>query len=418
MRRFGSGAAIADAALRQRSIIESFALENLSLPSAMRRTLHHFWLLFAQVATVCLGMLFVIATLRPDLLARISGRNNVVLVQEATAVVEHAKVESLAAAAKKAMPSVVNVYTSKEVRQRNPLLDDPLFRRFFPGLEGSESRRATSLGSGVIVSSEGYVLTANHVIDGADDIQLVLSDGRRLRATVRGNDPESDLAVLKAEGKELPAITLGSLEHVQIGDAVLALGNPFGLGLTVTHGIVSALGRNRLGMNRFEDFIQTDAPINFGNSGGALIDASGNLIGINSAIYSESGGSQGIGFAIPVSLARTVLEQIIRDGEVTRGWLGIEPQELTPETAAAFSLQNVSGLLIRSVIKNSPADKAGLQVRDVLLEIDGKPTRDSAALLAEIASLAPGREATLKVLRDKKPLQVAVVVGRRPKPAG
>jgi serine protease DegQ len=316
------------------------------------------------------------------------------------------------------MPSVVNVYTSKEVRQRNPLLDDPLLRRFFPGLEGGESRRATSLGSGVIVSSEGYVLTANHVIDGADDIQLVLSDGRRLRATVRGNDPESDLAVLKADGKELPAITLGSLESVQIGDAVLALGNPFGLGLTVTHGIVSALGRNRLGMNRFEDFIQTDAPINFGNSGGALIDATGNLIGINSAIYSESGGSQGIGFAIPVSLARTVLEQIIRDGEVTRGWLGIEPQELTPETAAAFSLQNVSGLLIRSVIKNSPADKAGLQVRDVLLEIDGKPTRDSAALLAEIASLTPGREATLKVLRDKKPLQVAVVVGRRPKPAG
>ena len=383
----------------------------------MRRTLHHFWLLFAQVATVCLGMLFVVATLRPDLLARISGHNNVVLVQEATPIVEGPKVESLAAAAKKAMPSVVNVYTSKEVRQRSPLLDDPLLRRFFPGLEGGEARRATSLGSGVIVSSEGYVLTANHVIDGADDIQLVLADGRRLRAKLRGNDPESDLAVLKAEGKDLPAITFGSIDNVQVGDAVLALGNPFGFGNTVTHGIVSALGRN-LRMNRFEDFIQTDAPINFGNSGGALIDGGGNLIGINTMIYSENGGSQGIGFAIPVSLARTVLEQIIRDGEVTRGWLGIEPQEITPETAAAFSLQNVSGLLIRSVIKNSPADKAGLQVRDVLLEIDGKPTRDSATLLSEIASLAPGREATLKVLRDKKPMQVAVIVGRRPKPAG
>src|SRR5215813_6524905 len=245
----------------------------------MRRTLHHFWLLFAQVATVCLGMLFVVATLRPDLLARISGRNTVVLMQEATPVIEGPKVESLAAAAKKAMPSVVNVYTSKEVRQRNPLLDDPMVRRFFPGLEGGESRRANSLGSGVIVSSEGYVLTANHVIDGADDIQLVLSDGRRLRAKVRGSDPESDLAVLKADGKDLPAITFGSLERVQVGDAVLALGNPFGISNTVTHGIVSALGRN-LKMNRFEDFIQTDAPINLGNSGGALIDASGNLIGI------------------------------------------------------------------------------------------------------------------------------------------
>jgi serine protease DegQ len=383
----------------------------------MKKTVHHFWLLFSQVATVCLGILFVVATLRPDLLARVTGRNTVVLVQEAAPVIEAPKVDSLAGAAKKALPSVVNVYTSKEARQRNPLIDDPLLRRFFPDLQAGP-RRTTSLGSGVIVSSEGYVLTNNHVIDGADDIQLVLADGRRLRATVRGNDPESDLAVLKAEGRDFPAITFGTLERVQVGDAVLALGNPFGLGNTVTHGIVSALGRNHLGMNRFEDFIQTDAAVNPGNSGGALIDATGNLIGINSAIYSENGVSQGIGFAIPVSLARTVLEQIIRDGEVTRGWLGIEPQELTPETAAGLALQNVSGLLIRSVIKNSPADKAGLQVRDVLLEIDGRPTKDSAALLSEIAALTPGRQATLKVLRDKKPMQVAVVVGRRPKPAG
>jgi serine protease DegQ len=392
------------------------SMKNLSPGIRMRRTLHHFWLLFAQVATVCLGMLFVVATLRPDLLARVSGRNNVVLVQEAMPVVEGPRVESLAAAAKKAMPAVVNVYTSKEVRQRNPLLDDPLLRRFFPGLENGGTRRSTSLGSGVIVSSEGYVLTANHVIEGADEIQLVLADGRRLHAIVRGNDPESDLAVLKADGKDLPAITFGSLDRVQVGDAVLALGNPFGFGNTVTHGIVSALGRRDLGINRFEDFIQTDAAINLGNSGGALIDASGNLIGINSAIYSENGGSQGIGFAIPVSLARTVLEQIIRDGEVTRGWLGIEPQELTPETAAAFSLQNVDGVLIRGVLKNGPADRAGLRARDVVVEIDGKPTRDSAALLSQIASLQPGREATLKVLRDKKPMQVAVIVGRRPKP--
>lgn len=383
----------------------------------MKKTLHHFWLLFSQVATVCLGMLFVVATLRPDLLARVSGRNTVVLVQDAAPAVEAPKVDSLAGAARKALPSVVNVYTSKEARQRNALTDDPLLRRFFPDPQGGP-RRTNSLGSGVIVSSEGYVLTNNHVIDGADDIQLVLADGRRLRATVRGNDPESDLAVLKADGTDLPAITFGTLDHVEVGDTVLALGNSFGLGTTVTHGIVSALGRNHIGMNRFEDFIQTDAAVNPGNSGGALIDATGNLIGINSAIYSETGVSQGVGFAIPVSLARTVLEQIIRDGEVTRGWLGIEPQELTPETAAAFALQSVSGLLIRSVVKNSPADKAGLQVRDVLLEIDGRPTNDSAALLSEIAALTPGRQATLKVLRDKKPMQVAVVVGRRPKPAG
>jgi serine protease DegQ len=380
--------------------------------------LRRFWLLFAQVATVCVAALFVVATLRPDLLTRVSGKNNVVLVQETAPLVAGPRIASFADAAKRAMPSVVNIYTSKEVRQRNALLDDPVLRRFFPGLSDGEPRRATSLGSGVIVSSEGYVLTNNHVIEGADDIQLVLADGRRLHATVRGNDPESDLAVLKADGKDLPAITLGKLDNVQVGDAVLALGNPFGFGNTVTHGIVSALGRNHLGINRFEDFIQTDAAVNPGNSGGALVDSAGNLIGVNSAIFSQSGGSQGIGFAIPVSLARTVLEQIIRDGEVTRGWLGIEPQELTPEVAVAFALQDVDGVLIRGVLKNGPADRAGLQVRDVVLEIDGKPTRDGAALLSQIAGLTPGHQATLKVLRDKKPLELAVTVGKRPKPTG
>ena len=380
--------------------------------------LRRFWLLFAQVATVCLAALFVVATLRPDLLARVGARRNVVLVEEMRPAVAGPKIESLADAAKKAMPSVVNVYTSKQVRSRSPLLDDPLLRRFFPGLPEGEPRRATSLGSGVIVSNEGYVLTNNHVIEGADDIQLVLADGRRMRATVRGNDPESDLAVLKADGKDLPAITLGTLDNVQVGDAVLALGNPFGFGNTVTHGIVSALGRNHLGINRFEDFIQTDAAVNPGNSGGALIDSGGNLIGVNSAIYSENGGSQGIGFAIPVSIVRTVLEQIIRDGEVTRGWLGIEPQELTPEIVGAFALQNVEGVLIRGVLKDGPADRAGLQVRDVVQEIDGRPTHDATALLSQIAALTPGQQARLKVLRDRKSIELPVVVGKRPKPAG
>jgi serine protease DegQ len=380
--------------------------------------LRRLWLLFAQVATVCLAALFVVATLRPDLLARVSGKRNVVLVEETRATLTAPKIESLADAAKKAMPSVVNVYTSKQARQRSPLLDDPILRRFFPGLPDAEPRRSTSLGSGVIVSSEGYVLTNNHVIEGADDIQLVLADGRRMRASIRGSDPESDLAVLKADGKDLPAITLGTIDTVQVGDAVLALGNPFGFGNTVTHGIVSALGRNHLGINRFEDFIQTDAAVNPGNSGGALIDSGGNLIGVNSAIYSENGGSQGIGFAIPVTIVRTVLEQIIRDGEVTRGWLGIEPQELTPEITVALALQNVQGVLIRGVLKDGPADRAGIQVRDVVQEIDGRPTHDATALLSQIASLTPGQQATLKVLRDRKPIEMSVTVGKRPKPQG
>ena len=251
-------------------------------------------------------------------------------------------------------------------------------------------QRATSLGSGVIVASEGFVLTNHHVIEGADDIQLVLADGRRIQARVRGTDPDSDLAVLQTDGKDLPAITFGSLDAVQVGDVVLAIGNPFGFGNTVTMGIVSATGRNHLGINRFEDFIQTDAAINPGNSGGALVDIAGNLIGINSTIYSQSGGSLGIGFAIPVSIARTVLEQIIRDGEVTRGWLGIEPQDLTPEIAQALAVENGGGVLIRGIVRGGPADRAGILPRDVVVEIDGKPTRDTVALLTRIANLAPG----------------------------
>ena len=376
--------------------------------------LRRFWLLFAQVATICLAALFVVTTLRPDLLARYSGRSNVVLMQETPVAVAAVKIDSLAAAAKRAMPSVVNVYTSKEVRQRRPLTDDPVFRRFFPGLGEQETRRANSLGSGVIVSRDGYVLTNNHMIEGADDIQIVLSDGRRLRARVRGSDPDSDLAVLKADVSDLPAITFGTLDSVQVGDTVLAIGSPFGFGNTVTHGIISALGRN-LEMNRFEDFIQTDAAVNPGNSGGALVDSGGNLIGINSAIFSQSGGSQGIGFAIPVSLAKSVLEQIIRDGEVTRGWLGIEPQELTAELASALMLANSDGVLIRGVMKSGPADRAGMLARDVVQEIDGRPTRDVTALLQQIAALTPGSQAKLKVLREKKPIDLEVTVGKRPK---
>jgi len=378
--------------------------------------LRRFWLVFAQACTLCLAALFVVTTLRPDLVARFGEKSGqVVLLQETSTPVSTPTVASFSDAAKKSMPAVVGIYTSKEMRQRGSLQDDPLLRRYFPDLaERLPRQRLTSLGSGVIVSAEGYVLTNNHVIEGADDIQLVLADGRRIGARVRGTDPESDLAVLKAEGENFPAITFGTLDRVQVGDFVLAIGNPFGFGNTVTLGIVSALGRNHLGINRFEDFIQTDAAINPGNSGGALVDTAGNLIGINSTIFSQSGGSLGIGFAIPVSLARTVLEQIIRDGAVTRGWLGLEPQDVNAEIAQALALESVGGVLIRGIVRSGPAERAGIQVRDVVLEIDGKPTRDTPALLARIAELPPGSTVSLKVWRAKKLQGVDVVVGRRP----
>jgi serine protease DegQ len=379
--------------------------------------LRKFWLLFAQACTLCLAALFVVTTLRPDLLPRLAGKDNsVVLLREETTPAGVSGAGSYSDAAKKAMPAVVNIYTSKAVRSRNPLLDDSTLRRYFPELaERMPERRTTSLGSGVIVAPEGYVLTNHHVIDGADDIEVVLADGRELHASVKGIDPESDLAVLKADGRDLPSITLGTMDRLQVGDVVLAIGNPFGFGNTVTLGIVSALGRNHLGINRFEDFIQTDAAINPGNSGGALIDTAGNLIGINSTIFSQSGGSMGIGFAIPVSLARTVLSQIIKQGEVTRGWLGVEPQAITREAAQALALARTDGVLVRALQRDGPADRAGIQVRDVVIEIGGKPTPDVPRLLARIAELSPGSNARIKVVRDGKPLDVDVVVAKRPR---
>jgi serine protease DegQ len=384
--------------------------------------LRRFWLLFAQACTLVLALLFVVATLRPDLLPRLSGPDSVVLLQQASApapmpaVAAGVGVPTFAEAAKRAMPSVVNIYTSKEIHGRSSLVDESVLRRFFPDLaERLPPRSATSLGSGVIVAREGYVLTNHHVVEGADDIQLVLADGRRIDAKLRGTDPESDLAVLKVEGGDLPAITLGSLDRVQVGDAVLAIGNPFGFGNTVTFGIVSALGRTSLGINRYEDFIQTDAAINPGNSGGALVDANGNLIGINSTIYSRSGGSLGIGFAIPVTLARDVLAQIIERGEVTRGWFGVEPQDVDDGIARALALERAEGVLIRGVQRGGPADRAGVQIRDVVIDIEGRPTRNTPALLSRIASLPPGSSAKVTLMREGKPVTVDVVVGRRPR---
>ena len=363
-------------------------------------------------------LLFVVVTLRPDLLPRGSGNGNgtaanVIVTQETATPVTGARVASYADAARKAMPAVVNLYTSKELPSRNPLADDPVFRRLF---NAPAPHRQTSLGSGVIVSPEGYVLTNHHVVQGADDIQLVLSDGRRVKAHVRGSDPESDLAVLKTDEENLPAMTFAQADNLQVGDVVLAIGNPFGLGNTVTLGIVSALGRNYLGVNRFEDFIQTDAAINPGNSGGALIDTAGNLVGINSTIYSQTGGSLGIAFSIPVSLARNVFEQIVRDGEVTRGWLGIQPSQVTPALAKELALARPEGVVISALQPGGPADKASMKLMDVVTEIDGKATRNVPQLLARIAELKPGTSVKVRIVRAGADAEVDVLVGKRPPP--
>jgi len=315
------------------------------------------------------------------------------------------------------MPAVVNIFTSKEIRTpRHPLLNDPIFRRFFGEQLPDEAQRASSLGSGVIVSSSGYLLTNHHVVEAADEIEVALPDGKKLLAKVVGNDPETDLAVLRVNAENLPAITFGSSDALRVGDVVLAIGNPFGVGQTVTAGIVSALGRTGLGINTFENFIQTDAAINPGNSGGALVDAGGSLVGINTAIFSRSGGSMGIGFAIPVSTAKMVLEQIVKNGNVTRGWIGVEVQELTPQAAESFKLGGTRGALIAGVLRGGPADKAGVKPGDVLFEIQGKPVLDPPGMLNLVAALAPGETASMKLKRKGSDVDASVTVGRRPKP--
>src|SRR5712692_3204633 len=378
--------------------------------------MYRLWLIFAQAATVAVAVLFVVSTFRPEWLPARSGAP-VLLASPpgASAASTAARPVSYHDAVQRAMPSVVNIFTSKEIRSpRHPLLNDPIFRRFFGEQLPDEAQRASSLGSGVIVSASGYVLTNHHVVEAADEIEVALADGKKLLAKVVGNDPDTDLAVLRVNAEALPAISFGSSEAVQVGDVVLAIGNPFGVGQTVTGGIVSALGRTGLGINTFENFIQTDAAINPGNSGGALVDASGNLIGINTAIL--SGGSIGIGFAIPVSTAKMVLDQIVKNGSVTRGWIGVEVQEITPPIAESFKLGAARGALIAGVLRGGPADKAGVKPGDVLLEVEGKPVADPTTMLNLIAALAPGRPAKLKLKRQDKELEATITVGRRPKP--
>ena len=378
------------------------------------------WLLFAQSAAITLGILLAIGVIHPEWLVRFTASNSpsqvVTINQARTEPARSATAISFSHAAKQAMPAVVNIFTSKAVRNRQePFMDDPLLRRFFGDRFDDGEQTQSSLGSGVIVSQQGFILTNHHVIEAADEIQVALADGRDILAKLVGADPETDLAVLKVEMKNLPAMTFGSSDNIRIGDVVLAIGNPFGVGQTVTMGIVSAVGRSQLGINTFENFIQTDAAINPGNSGGALIDISGNLIGINSAIYSRSGGNQGIGFTIPVSLAKKIMEQIIKTGAVTRGWIGVEVQDVTPELADSFNLGAQQGALIAGVLRNAPADRAEILPGDVVVDIAGQPVTNSASLLNLISELPPGKPASIKVIRAQKPMTVEVKIGTRPK---
>src|SRR5688572_8289104 len=375
-------------------------------------------LLFAlKAGVVGLAAAFVLLLRRPEL---ILPEPTTVEIQETAPVALTSRSAqgpySYAAAVEKAAPAVVNINTAKVVTVRpNPFFDDPVFRQFFgrnlEDMVGPRQRVETSLGSGVIVSEQGFVITNHHVIREADAIQVALRDGRTAEAKVVGSDPDTDLAVLKINLTKLPTITLGQSERVRIGDVVLAIGNPFGVGQTVTMGIVSATGRNRLGINTFENFIQTDAAINPGNSGGALVNARGELVGINTAIFSQSGGSHGIGFAIPVDMAKTVLDQISRHGKVIRGWLGVEARDLPPSILQQLP---VPGVVVAGIFQNGPADRAGLQRGDVIIEINRTPTTNTRTLLSVITDNTPGSELTIKVLRNNQPLELKARLMERP----
>ena len=376
-----------------------------------------FSFLFTSVATG-LAAAFLVLLLRPDLAGHTVADAAVEPVAGLSAPA-HGPV-SYADAVQRAAPSVVNVFAVKLTRQApHPLLDDPLFQRFF-GDQGERPRlkRENSLGSGVIVDRHGHILTNNHVIAGASEIRAVLSDGRDLPARIVGTDPETDLAILQVAGEDLPVAALGDSDRLRVGDVVMAIGNPFGVGRTVTLGIVSATGRDELGITDFENFIQTDAAINPGNSGGALINALGEVIGINTAIFSDSGGSHGIGFAIPIQVAGEVLGQITRNGRVIRGWLGISGQNLTPALAASLDMPFRSGILVSGVLQDGPGDVAGLQPGDVIVAVDGATVTGAQAMLRTIAARPPGTPVSLTALRDADEVTLIAVVDERPSISG
>ena len=376
------------------------------------------WLLFAQAVTATLAVLFVLSLVKPDWLP---WRTQVVEVRESTVaatalpVAVNPRAFSFSEAAKKAVPSVVNISATRQVRRRNPLLDDPVFQRFFG--ERSPQETQLSLGSGVIVSREGYILTNHHVVEGVAEIRVTLADGRLTTGKVVGTDPDTDLAVVRIAAAGLTPITFGQSENARVGDVVLAIGDPFSVGQTVTMGIISAVGREIQPANEFGSFIQTDAAINPGNSGGALVDVNGNLIGINTLIFSRSGGYQGIGFAIPVSLAKKVMEQIIETGTVTRGWFGVDVADISPELAESLGLKTTRGAIIGGIERGSPAEKGGMKLGDVIVAIEGRPVADSAAALNAIAGVSPGKSVPVRVMRRNQDVSLEVMVGkRRPRP--
>ena len=383
----------------------------------IRCPMRKIWLLFSQTVTVLVAALFVVATLKPQWIERRSFSNvgGLVSVIEAPSSAPRGTgpAGSFSSAAKIASAAVVSINTSKAAT-KNPHAGDPWFK-FFYGDQGRDEPQG-GLGSGVIISASGYILTNNHVIEGADEIEVVLADARKGKAKVIGTDPETDLAILKIELDKLPVIVLGNSDALLVGDPVLAIGNPFGVGQTVTGGIVSALGRSKLGINTFENFIQTDAAINPGNSGGALVDTTGALMGINTAIYSRSGGSMGIGFAIPVSTAKQVLESIVKDGQVTRGWIGVEPQELNAELMETFNVNTKEGVIITGVLQNGPAGQAGIRPGDVITAVNGKAVGNVTELLGAVAALKPGEAAPLTVQRSGKTSDMSVTPAKRQRP--
>ena len=383
-------------------------------------TMKRYWLLFSQWVTVLLAAWFVVATLQPEWLRSAQRTTDGMTLLQAPAGSPLSRpAGSLSAPARQASPAVVSINTSKNSNSPKNHSQDPWFK-FFYGEQ--EEQNPAGLGSGVIVSPEGHILTNNHVIEDADDIEVVLADGRRAAAKVIGTDPETDLALLKISLDKLPVIVLGQNQELQVGDVVLAIGNPFGVGQTVTSGIVSALGRSQLGINTFENFIQTDAAINPGNSGGALIDVNGHLMGINTAIFSRSGGSMGIGFAIPISTAKQVMQDLLKNGKVIRGWIGVEPQDMSPELAESFQLpssgQNLpAGVVITGVLKNGPAASAGIRPGDVIVQVAGQPVRTVSDLLTQVASLKPGIPAEVNVWRRQGEVHLRLTPTERP-PAG
>lgn len=379
------------------------------------------WLLFAQATTLGLAALFVVSTLKPSWLdadglletgqsVRRLGANGTVTISETPP-----PASSLREAAAAAMPAVVYIHTRRE-EQPHPLLDDPVLRRFFGERlpESEDSPSGQGLGSGVIVTPEGHVLTNHHVVEEASQVVVTLSDGRQAEATIVGSDPESDLAVLKISLDQLPVIRFGQPRAMQPGDTVLAIGNPFGVGLTVTQGIISAVGRSEPDLAIFGDFLQTDAAINPGNSGGALVDANGSLVGINTAIISRGGGSLGIGFAIASDSAQRVLESILANGRVRRGFLGVEPQDVDDDIASSLGLSAASGSILARISPGGPADRAGLQVGDVVVGIDTAEVRNREELLARVAELEPGSTVQLKIIRSGRETTVPVTLAERP----